>query len=141
MKHAKLVTVVMLVALSVMAAAQRIGSTTIVTQVPFEFVVANKIVPAGEYVVQAATMDGTNLMIRNAVAKVGLFSPSSTTEGKLAASHYALVFTRYGDQYFLSGIKLQGSNISYRLPQSKAEVELRARNMSATEETLLASRK
>jgi NADH:ubiquinone oxidoreductase subunit 5 (subunit L)/multisubunit Na+/H+ antiporter MnhA subunit len=80
-------------------------------------------------------------MIDNAGAKVGLFSSWSQTESKQPASHYALVFNRYGDQYFLTGIKLQGSKITYHLPQSKAEAELRAQNVSATEETLLASLK
>jgi hypothetical protein len=103
--------------------------------------VANKIVPAGEYEVQAITTDGQTLVIRNAEAKVGLFSPSSQSEGKLSASHYALVFKHYGDRYFLSGIKLQGSKITYRLPESKVETELRGQNVSATEETLRASLK
>ncbi|MFI5114364.1 MAG: hypothetical protein ACHP7J_04390 [Terriglobales bacterium] len=141
MKHAKWAVAVTLVVLSGMAAAQLMGSSRIAAQVPFEFVVANKIVPAGECVVQAATMDGRILMIDNAGAKVGLFSGSSQTESRQAASHYALVFNRYGDRYFLSGIKLQGSKIAYHLPQSRAEAELLAQNVSATEETLLASLK
>jgi len=70
---------------------------------------------------------------------MSLFSTSSLTEGKQGASHYALVFKQYGDRYFLSGIKLQGSKITYHLPESRAEAELRAQNVSVTEETLLAS--
>ena|SRR3984893_16488534 len=141
MKHAKWLVVVTLVVLSGMAAAQLIGSSKIVAQVPFEFMVANKIVPAGECVVQAITMDGNTLVIRNAEANVALVSPSSQSEGKQDASNYALVFKQYGDRYFLSGIKLEGSKVTYRLPESKVEAELRAQNASATEETLLASLK
>jgi len=141
MKHAKWLVVVTLVVLSGMAAAQLIGSSKIVAQVPFEFMVANKTVPAGEYVVQAFTMDGNTLVIRNTEAKVGLVSTSSQTEGKQDASNYALVFKHYGDRYFLSGIKLEGSKITYCLPESKVQAELRAQNASATEETLLASLK
>ncbi len=141
MKHANWLAVMTLVALSGMAAAQLIGSTRVVAQVPFEFMVANKIVPAGECVVQAITMEGKTLMIRNAEAKVGLLSPSSQSEGEQGASHYALLFKHYGNRYFLSGIKLQGSNITYRLPESKVETELRAQSVAATEETLLASLK
>jgi hypothetical protein len=141
MKQANWLVVVTLVVLSGMAAAQRIGSTRVVTQVPFEFTVANKIVPAGECVVQAITMDGNSLVIRNAAAKVGLIISTTQTEGKQSASNYALVFKHYGDLYFLSGIKLEGSNITYHLPESRAEVELRAQNTSAAEETLLAARK
>ena len=141
MKHAKWLVVVTLVELSGMAAAQLIGSSKIVAQVPFEFMVANKTVPAGEYVVQAFTMDGNTLVIRNAEAKVGLVSTSSQSEGKQDASNYALVFKHYGDRYFLSGIRLQGSKITYRLPESKLEAELRAQTATAREETLLASLK
>ena len=141
MKQANCVVVMTLVVLSGMAAAQKIGSTRIVAQVPFEFMVANKIVPAGECIVQAATMDSKTLVIRNSEANVSLMSTSSTAEGKQDASHYALVFKRYGDRYFLSGIKLQDSNITYLLPESKVEAELRAQNVAATEETLLASLK
>ncbi|MGD0417011.1 MAG: hypothetical protein ABSA80_16750 [Terriglobales bacterium] len=141
MKHAKWLVVVTLVVLSGMAAAQLNSGSRLVTQVPFEFVVANRIIPAGECVVQVATMDGRTLLIRNADANVGLFSTSSLTEGKQGASDYALVFRQYGDRYFLSGIKLRDSKIIYRLPESKVEAELRAQNVPATEETLLASLK
>ena len=141
MKHANWLVVMTLVALSGMAAAQLIGSTRVVAQVPFEFMVANKIVPAGECVVEAATMDGKTLVVRNTEAKVALLSSSSQAEGKQEASHYALVFKHYGDRYFLSGIKLQRSNITYRLPESKVEAELRAQSMAATDETLRASLK
>ena len=141
MKHANWLVVVTLVLLSGMAAAQLNSSTRVVAQVPFEFMVANKIVPAGEYVVQAFTMDGNTLVIRNTEAKVGLVSTSSQSEGKQDASNYALVFKHYGDRYFLSGIRLQGSKITYRLPESKLEAELRAQTATAREETLLASLK
>ena len=139
MKHAKWIVVVTLVVLSGMAAAQLNSGSKIVAQVPFEFVVANKIVPAGKCVVRTATLEGKVLTIENPDANVGLFSGSSQTESKQSAPHYALVFNQYGDRYFLSGIKLQGSKIAYRLPESKAEAELRAQNVSTTEETVLAS--
>ena len=141
MKHTNWLVVVTLVLLSGMAAAQLNSSTRVVAQVPFEFMVANKTVPAGEYFVEAFTMDGNTLVIRNTEAKVAVVSRSSQSEGKQDASNYALVFKHYGDRYFLSGIRLQGSKITYRLPESKVEVELRAQNVSATEETLRASLK
>ena len=84
-------------------------------------------------------MDGKTLMIENWGSNVSLYSPASRTEGKQGAPRYALVFKRYGDRYFLSGIKLEGSKIAYRLPESKAAAELRAENVSATEETVLAT--
>ncbi len=139
MKHGSWLIVVTLVMLSGMAAAQLDSRSKIAVQVPFEFVAANKIVPAGEWVVQIAIEEVNVLDIRNAHTNAGVFSTSSRSEAKQPASHYALVFRRYGDRYFLSEISLQGSKIGYRLRESKAEAELRARNVSSTEETVLAS--
>jgi hypothetical protein len=139
MKHTKCAVAVMLIVLSGLAIAQMNSDTRIVTQVPFQFTVANKVVPAGQYVLQTATMDGKTLSIHNASGKVNLFITSSRNESKQAASQCALVFEQYGDRYFLSGIKLQGSKIAYRLPESKVEAELRAQNVTATEDTVIAS--
>ncbi len=141
MKHAKWAVVVTLVVLSGLAAAQLNSDTRIMSQVPFSFVVADRVVPAGQYVVQAATADGNTLIISNTNARVGLFSSSSRAEDQHPAAHYALVFKHYGDRYFLSAIELQGSKVTYRLTPSKAEAELRAQNVPVTEETLLASLK
>jgi hypothetical protein len=141
MKHAKLMLVAMLMVLPGLAAAQLASDRIIVAQVPFEFVVANKIIPAGQCVVKTATMDGNTLAIRDAGSKVTLFSSASRIEAREAASAYTLVFNKQGDQYFLRGIKLEGSRMTYRLPESKAEAELRAQNVPASEQIVLASLK
>src|SRR5437660_408273 len=78
---------------------------------------------------------------RDKEGNVALLSTSCQAEGKEEASHYALVIQHYGNRHFLSGIKLQGSNITYRLPESKVEAELRAQSVAATDETLRASLK
>jgi len=139
MKHASWLVAMALMVLSGMAAAQLNSRSKIVAQVPFDFVVANKIVPGGEWAVRLAIRDGNILAISNADTDAGVFSTSSRTEAKQPASHYALVFDQYGDRYFLSEIRLEGSKIAYRLPESRLEAELRAQNVSFTEETLLAS--
>jgi hypothetical protein len=141
MKRAKWMPTMMLVLLSGVAVAQLASEQKLVTHVPFEFTVANKIVPAGDCVVQSATQNKKVLMIRNVGAHVGLFATASPSETKNPARSYALVFNHYGNQYFLSGIKLEGTKIMYSLPESKAEAELRAQNVPHTEEVLLASLK
>jgi hypothetical protein len=139
MKHTKLMFAAMLIVLPCLASAQLGSNTTIKARIPFEFVAGNKLVPAGDCAVQRGTTDGMTLMIRNVRANVALLSSADRTEAKEIAGSYALVFHREGDQYFLRGIKLEGSRVSYRLPESKAEAELRARNIPATEEIVLAS--
>lgn len=141
MKSAKWMLPVTLMLLSGLMAAQSLTSSHIVAQVPFDFMVNNKIIPAGECTVQSADMDARVLTIRNVAAKKGLFAPSSHGEENKSADSTVLVFKRYGNLYFLSEIRLEGSNRTYKLSESRAEAELRAQNVPASEQTLLASLK
>ena len=141
MKYAMRMFVLTLTMLPLLATAQLASNQKIVANVPFDFVVGNKVVPAGECIVQSATMDAKTLRIRNSDARVNLFASASTDESKKAAGAYTLVFHRYGDRRFLSGMKLAGSTTIYRLSESKWEAELRAQNVPATEEALRASLK
>jgi len=141
MKYAKRMLMLALVALPMLAVAQMTSSTRIVGQVPFPFMVGNKHVPAGEWTVQRAGNDARMLVIRNFDAKLGLFIPSTPDTAKKASESYALVFHKYGDKAFLAGIKLAGDRTVYQIPEGREESELRARNVTATDETLLASAK
>lgn len=138
MKYAKWMVLLAVNIVPLLAPAQLLD-TKIVAHIPFEFVVANKVVPAGDCTVQRAAMDGRTLVIRNTAAKMSLFAAASRDESKKAASNYAMIFDKYGDHYFLAGIKLEGSRTTYRLPESKAEAELRAQNIPASQEIILAS--
>jgi hypothetical protein len=141
MKYAKRMLTLALIALPILAAAQMVSSKRIVGQVPFPFMVGNKHVPAGQCLIEPATGGARTLLIRNVGAKVSLFTSAMPTEAKKASGSYALVFHKYGDRAFLTGIKLAGNRTIYQIPESRAEAELRAQNVTATEETLLASAK
>ena len=141
MKYAIRTLVLTLTMLPLLATAQLSGTEKIVAQVPFEFTVGSKVVPSGQWIVQPASMNGKVLVIRNAGAKAGLFAAASLVESKKAAENCTLIFHRYGDSYFLTGVKVAGTRTSYKLPESKAEVEMRAQNVPATDEILLASLK
>jgi hypothetical protein len=141
MKYAKRMLALALIALPILAVAQMVSSTRIVGEVPFPFMVGNKHVPAGQCTIQPATDGARMLTIRNVGAKVGFFTPATPTQAKKASGSYALVFHKYGDRAFLTGIKLAGDRTIYQIPESRAEAELRAQNVTATEETLLASAK
>lgn len=143
MKYAKtmyaLTLVVLPILLPILAAAQLGNSDRIVAQVPFEFSVANKIIPAGKCIVQSANPGGRTLLINNVAAKMSTFVAATPAETKRPASRYALVFHKYGDHYFLTGIKLAADRTVYRLPESKAEAEMRAGNTPAAEEIVIAA--
>jgi hypothetical protein len=138
MKQASWIVAVALIVISGAAVAQSLGGSRMVTEVPFEFVLGNKIVPAGAWSVYSPTTDTQAVMIRNSDAKISMFSTISHNEGGKPAAYSALVFKRYGDQYFLSEIRLEGNSTSYRLPESGAEAELRAKNV-VSEKILLAA--
>jgi len=138
MKQTVWILAIAMIALSGAAVAQMATNAKLVTDVPFEFVVSNHIVEPGQWTVQAADMDGQILAIRNSDEKLNFYSTFVRDETPETAGSNALVFKRYGDQYFLSGIRIQGSKVTYRLPESGAETELRAHNAPVAEKILLA---
>jgi hypothetical protein len=140
MKFAKLMIALTLTISPLLAAAQLSTSDRIRTTVPFEFIVAGRSVPAGECDVQTNNMQGSILRISSGTSKVNLLSSVSPFETESISHDYALVFYRYGDHYFLRGVKVEGTRIVYTLPESKVEKEIRAQNLPVTEKILVASR-
>ena len=139
MKKAMRMLALAMTMLPLLAAAQLERNTKIATNVPFDFMVANKAVPAGEWILQSASDNGRTLLLNNVDAKTALFSTASADVSKQPAAAYALVFHKYGDRYFLSAVRLAGSTTMYQIPRSKAEGEMLARNLAPTETILLAS--
>lgn len=138
MKRTMMVLALMLV--STGAALAQLGGSRITAQVPFDFVLGNKAIPAGPLTVQTVTSTGV-LLVQNPDAKISVLSAPQMSGSKRPAASCAFVFHRYNNRYFLSEIKIEGSTTGYRLPESKAEAELRAQNVTATKEVLLASLK
>ena len=88
------------VALAAPLAAQTIRVTA---SVPFEFMVAGRSMPAGDYVVERA---GGTAAIRVSNGNAGVLSLAlnSSASPKEQTGQALLIFHRYGDQYFLSRI-------------------------------------
>ena len=139
MKNAKWMLPVTLLLLSGLMAAQSITSSTVVANVPFDFMVNNKNIPAGNLAVWGSNMDGSLLAVRNFDARTSALTTASHMETREPADSTVLLFKHYGSQYFLSGIQIKGANVMYTLPESRAEAELRAQNATASDTTLLAS--
>jgi hypothetical protein len=140
MNYATRMFALTLTLLPMLAVAQLKSNDKLVAHVPFQFKVGDKAMPAGECIVESSTLNRGTLMIFNVAAKKSamvLAMPERPTEGTGA---YALVFHRYRDRYFLSGIRQAGKTID-QLPETGQEAELRAENSPATEEVLIASRK
>lgn len=141
MKYAARILAVAVIMMPLLATAQLQDSHKIVAQVPFQFMTGNKVMPAGLFVVKAADRQGAVLLIDNAKADVSDYSLVSSNETQEGAPVNALIFHRYGNQYFLSGMALADSQMIYWLPRSKAESELRAQNTPTTERILAGAAK
>lgn len=136
MKYSARILAIAVMMMPFMATAHAQDSQKIVAQVPFEFMVGNHLIPAGKCTVQTTERYGTVLLIQN--QKVSLYSLISSSDTQENTGANALIFHKYGDRYFLVGMELSGSHVMFTLPEAKAETELRAQNVTGTEEILLA---
>ena len=113
--------VLMLTAVSVCAQSDR----SKVTNIPFNFIVGQKTLPAGEYTVEPNKRDSHNVWLvqRRDGRKSALFTTmpvrASETQEKTK-----LIFHKYGDQYFLSQIWTPGGNSGRELLIPRLEREL-----------------
>ena len=132
-KHAATLLILMLVALTGLGFAQ---TRTIKANVPFDFTVNGKTMPAGECRINIAD-DGQRVLLVGSGVEHAYVLPTPT-RSRDASNETTLLFRQYGDRYFLAEINLEGSTGGYELPKGKLEREL-ARNTSETAVTLLAS--
>lgn len=114
----------LVVALTVIGFAQVPGAIQV--DIPFDFNVGSKPLPAGKYTIQRLSGAGT-LVIQSADAEHSaafLVNGGDRVPGKTPAQ---VSFHRYGEQYFLSQIWDGSDNTGRKLGQSKAERETAAR--------------
>jgi len=133
-KHTATLLILMFLGLTGLAHAQM--ETTIKAQVPFNFVANGETMPADECTIRFMVNGRTTLSISS--GKQHTFAFPIADESSNGSKKTALVFHRYGDRYFLSGVEREG-RMSYQLRPSGVEKELRAQNLSVQEFTLLAS--
>lgn len=94
--------------------------------IPFEFSVRNRVLPAGEYIVRYRIR---HLLEIRTVDGRGVQFFTFFTQARTTPIQSALVFHRYGDQYFLSKIWTEGEDTGREIFESRAERELiRARS-------------
>ncbi len=110
------------VALAAPLAAQTIRVTA---TVPFEFIVAGRSMPAGDYTVEranSASMAAIRVYSRSTVVLSLAINASASPQERTGQA--LMIFHRYGDQYFLSRIVDGSQNIGVELPPSRTEKEL-----------------
>ena len=98
--------------------------------VPFGFNVGDKWVPPGTYTLTSEVGSPNTIHIRSKDSKVALMTLAQP-ESQLSNGSHQLVFTKYGDQYFLHEILCSACGMNFALPGSKREKLARARQEEA----------
>ena len=124
-----------LVALAVllMATAAHAQESKVAATIPFNFVAGDRAYPAGDYllssdgpVLKIIGAEQTSVTLSNACENV---TPSATTK---------VVFSQMGGAYFLKQIWLAGDSRGRELPRSKSEIRL-AKSHEKSEPVIVAA--
>jgi len=116
------------------------SNARLVAHVPFDFVVGDKTLPAGEYRVAATDQSGETIAIANSQgdAAIRLSNPMERNDREKAAK---LVFRRYGGTYFLAQVWRAGEATGREISKSNQERsmarELKLARNGRTFETLI----
>jgi hypothetical protein len=129
LKGTTMVTIVIVLALATaVASANAQTANKVAANIPFEFSVGYKTMPAGEYLVRSLSSGAEALMIQSADAKVCALRHTEETAQLKSHTNARLVFHRYGDQYFLAevwnGVDGTGRQLMKSQEESALEQEL-----------------
>jgi hypothetical protein len=109
------------------ASAYAQSGRRLTVHVPFDFVVAGKQMPAGDYSVRRVTKDSENaLIIRSADGRS--VAPVFTNASHREPNRAELRFRRHGESYFLAEVSIPGTAGVREVPRSKSE-EKRVREL------------
>ena len=113
--------VALALATAVVSANAQPAANKVVANVPFEFSVGYKALPAGEYSVQTIASAGDGLLIQSADGRISALRLSDATDRIKDKSHARLVFHRYGERYFLAEVWTGTDNTGRQLRKSQEE--------------------
>ena len=126
--------------IALLAAASMCAEMTqrLIVQIPFGFYVGNSMLPSGEYTVD--TDAGTHLVrLRSTDWKSGVMILTNAVQTSARPSVGNLIFTKYGDDYFLYRIWQAGNDTGNELNKSRREREVAANSRHGAQ-TIVASK-
>ena len=144
MKHRTLSTLTMLSLLLILTAgtvsAQSDGIGVI--NIPFNFIIGQKVLPAGEYTIRPNRSDSKTVwQVQGNDTQAGAFFLTIPVSARETQEKTRLVFHKYGDQYFLSQVWIAGDNSGRELSMPRKEVELAKNTSERSKVSLTASRR
>lgn len=95
-------------------------------EIPFDFIVKNKVFPAGEYSLKRLNKNNPNfLILKKSDGKFKALFLTQSFKGENKTGKSYLMFKRYDKSYFLAGVWNNKEKQGYRLLQSKSEKRLK----------------
>jgi hypothetical protein len=121
------------------AAAVNAQGPNVRANIPFNFVVANQALPAGQYVVQPQTTSSGKLIIRSTDGSQAASAITYACGGGAPSKQTKLVFHRIGNQYFLSQVQIEGYAQGRELPKNRTEAEAEVASNQKTDSVVIAA--
>ena len=125
------ISLISLLSLLLVAGSAIAQSGPVRSNIPFDFTVEGKTVPAGTYTIGHEGYSPELLLLQSNDSKLQMIVGSNAAENQHGANKTKLVFNRYKDQYFLSEIWVQGATRGRQIPRSAREKELAKEMASA----------
>lgn len=113
-------------ALSAAAVYAQTCLRTLEARIPFDFVVGNQTLAAGDYTVKGGDGAGS-IMIKSTEQGSASFALADSVVARKTPAEGRLVFNKYGDRYFLATVWEPGNDIGRSLRMSKREKEMASR--------------
>ena len=106
--------------------------------IPFDFVVGNKVLPAGEYVVSPQGATNQIILISAEEGNSAALATTLNCASSAPSSSTKLVFHTMNGQYFLWQVWTEGYDHGRQLPKSSSEVQM-AKNHVKSDTFVLAA--
>ena len=113
-----LLTMVLLMAAG--SANAQLGANEVRAKIPFDYKVGNATMKSGDCSIRTA---GDNALVIRSSGSEAALTLSRSVYGK-PSRDTKLVFSKYGDEYFLAQIWVEGETSGVQLPKTRAEREL-----------------
>jgi len=138
MKKQVVKTLTQISLLAVIATVAAVGSAqgqspanAIRADIPFDFTVADKKLPAGDYSIRRLQQEigDSVLVVSSANGRLNALRLTGPVDTQSPKDKETLVFHRYGDQYFLSEVWPAGATTGRIFSESRGEREAKARSL------------
>ncbi len=129
------VVVTMLLVMGAVVPAMAQYSGPIKVTVPFNFVVENARMHAGDYTIQRVA--NGSLRIQSDDGRTTATFLAFPKQGKATPEQAHLIFHRYGSEYFLATIWTPGLEVGWELLQGKLEMELARKGTSPVQTAMV----